>query len=125
MFNPASPLFSGWAFNVTNASLCISRRPKIYPVSPLPILFCVKSIKKIHEIYSEWKEEEGISRVITTEEAVRNDHNLSPSRYVTDNGKEEVLPLDEAVVLLKEAEEERAEADEKLKGILGELGIEV
>ena len=35
---------------------------------------------------------------------------------------EEVLPLEEAVVLLREAEEERAEADRKLEEVLGMLG---
>jgi type I restriction enzyme M protein len=37
--------------------------------------------------------------------------------------KEDVLPLEEAVVLLKEAEEERAEADRALDAVLGTLGL--
>ena len=45
-------------------------------------------------------------------EAVKNDYNLSPSRYVSTGGDEEVLPLEEAVVLLQEAEEERAKRTE-------------
>jgi type I restriction enzyme M protein len=48
---------------------------------------------------------------------------LSPSRYVATNGKEEVLPLDEAVVLLAEAEEERGEADRELDKVLTKLGF--
>lgn len=83
------------------------------------------SIEKIYELYSDWKEEEGLSKVITGDVAAKNDYNLSPSRYVSDDGKEEVLPLEEAVVLLKEAEEERNEADERLREILVEMGIEV
>lgn len=84
-----------------------------------------ESIKKIYEIYSGWKEEEGISRIIKNEEAVKNDYNLSPSRYVAQNGGEEVLPLEEAVVLLKEAEEERSDTDKKLKNILDKMGFEI
>ena len=53
----------------------------------------------------------------------RNDYNLSPSRYVSTNGKEEVLPLEEAVVRLLEAEEERAEADRALNEVLRTLGV--
>ncbi len=83
------------------------------------------SIEKIYELYSDWKEEEGLSKVITGDVAAKNDYNLSPSRYVSDDGKEEVLPIEEAVVLLKEAEEERNEADERLREILVEMGIEV
>ena len=51
--------------------------------------------------------------------------NGSPSRYVALNGGEEVLPIEEAVVLLKEAEEERADADRKLKVILEKMGLEI
>ncbi len=36
-----------------------------------------------------------IHAIITNDEAARNDYNLSPSRYVSTNGKEEVLPLEE------------------------------
>ena len=46
--------------------------------------------------------------IIKLDEAIRNDYNLSPSRYVSGNHKEEVLPLVEAVVLLAEAKEEKS-----------------
>ena len=64
-----------------------------------------------------------MSTIITNEEAARNDYNLSPSRYVSASGKEEVLPLEEAVVRLQEAEEERAEADRALNEVLRTLGV--
>jgi type I restriction enzyme M protein len=48
--------------------------------------------------------------------AVRNDYNLSPSRYVSVDGEEEVLPLEEA-------EEERVEADKALREVLAKLGL--
>jgi type I restriction enzyme M protein len=82
------------------------------------------SIKQITEIYQNWKEEEGVSKIISKEEAVKNDYNLSPSRYVAQNGEDDTLPIEEAVVLVKEAEEERVEADEKLKEVLKKLGFE-
>jgi type I restriction enzyme M protein len=97
-----------------NASKLFAKgRPKNY----LPD----ESIQKIYEIYSGWKDEEGISKVINNEEAIKNDYNLSPSRYVSQNGGEETLPLEEAVVLLREAEEERLETDKKLNNILESL----
>jgi type I restriction enzyme M protein len=75
------------------------------------------------ELYHAWKAEEGLSAVISKEEIARNDYNLSPSRYVATGAKEEVLPLEEAMVLLREAEEERAEADRALKEVLTMLGL--
>ena len=84
-----------------------------------------ESIKQISDIYLNWKEENTISKIITKEEIAKNDYNLSPSRYVAQNGKDDTLPLEDAVVLLQEAEEERREADSKLKVILAGLGIEI
>jgi type I restriction enzyme M protein len=81
-------------------------------------------VAQIAELYHEWKAEDGLSAVIETEEAARNDYNLSPSRYVTSDGEEEVLPLEEAMTLLREAEEERAEADAGLQGVLESLGLD-
>jgi type I restriction enzyme M protein len=80
-------------------------------------------ITRISHVYLNWQEVEGLSKIISVDEAVRNDYNLSPSRYVASNNKEEVLPLDEAVVLLAEAEEERQAVDKELKGILNKLGL--
>jgi type I restriction enzyme M protein len=80
-------------------------------------------IEQVYKIYSKWKNTEGISKVIKNAEAIKNDFNLSPSRYVSQNGGEEVLPIEEAIVLWKEAEEERTTADKKLKAILGKMGL--
>jgi type I restriction enzyme M protein len=82
-------------------------------------------IATIGDTYLNWHEVEGFSKVIATEEAVRNDYNLSPSRYVSVNGPEDVLPLEEALVELKEAEEERREADKELASVLNMLGLEL
>jgi type I restriction enzyme M protein len=84
-----------------------------------------ESIEQISDVYLNWKEEEGISKIITKEETIKNDYNLTPSRYVAQNGADDTLPLEDAVVLFQEAEEERKEADKRLKAILGGLGMEL
>lgn len=81
-------------------------------------------VEKIAAIYHEWRAEEGLSAIITNEEAAANDYNLSPSRYVAQNDAEEVLPLEEAVVLLRQAEEDRAAADRALDEVLRTLGLD-
>jgi len=81
-------------------------------------------IEEIASVYHEWRAEEELSAVITTAEAARNDYNLSPSRYVAKNDQEEVLPLEEALVPLAEAEEERAAADDELEKVLKQLGLD-
>jgi type I restriction enzyme M protein len=105
-----------------NASKLFAKgRPKNYLTE--------EHIAAIAEIYHTWGDPVGaygstpLHAIITTEEAARNDYNLSPSRYVALNDKEYVLPLEEAVVLLQEAEEERARADANLKAVLAALGL--
>ena len=53
-------------------------------------------IEKIASVYSDWKEVEMLSAVVSTDEVASNDFNLSPSRYVAVDGAEEVLPLEDA-----------------------------
>ena len=90
-------------------------KPKNYLPEP--------NIAKIANSYLNWQSEEALSQIITTDVAIRNDYNLSPSRYLATDQQEDVLPIDEAVILLKEAEEERSDADEGLKESLKSLGL--
>ena len=99
-----------------NASKLFAKgRPKNYLTD--------EHIDKIAELYHDWKAEEGLSTIITAEDAAANDYNLSPSRYVAQNDVEEALPVEEALVLWREAEEERAEADRVFRDILEQLHL--
>ena len=82
-----------------------------------------KQVAHIGDLYLNWQEEADTSLVVKQAEVVRNDYNLSPSRYVASNDVEPPLPLEEALVLLREAEEGRVEADEKLDRIMVALGL--
>jgi type I restriction enzyme M protein len=101
---------------LVNASKLFSKgRPKNH--------LTAEHVEQIASIYQEWREEEGISAIVGKEEIAKNDYNLSPSRYVAGAEQEDVLPLEEAVVLLQEAEEEREEADQDLDEVLSRLGL--
>ena len=82
------------------------------------------AISEIAEVYLNWQEKEGLSKVISNDEAARNDYNLSPSRYVATKSEEDVLPVEVALARLREAEEKRAKADLALNEVLRELGIQ-
>jgi len=94
---------------------CAKGKPKNYLTE--------ENIARIGDVYLNWREVEKLSKVIAVEEAVRNDHNLSPSRYVATDGAEEVLPVEEAMVLLAEAEEECQSADAELQSALSRLRL--
>ena len=101
---------------LVNASKLFAKgRPKNYLTDA--------AIDRVARLYHDWTAEEGVAAVISNAEAARNDYNLSPSRYVASGDKEDVLPLEEAVVLLKEAEEERIAADRELAEVLRGLGL--
>ena len=53
------------------------------------------------------------------------DYNFVPLTYVAQDGEDDTIPLEDVVVLLKEAEMERKEADDKLKKILYDMEIEL
>ena len=80
-------------------------------------------IEQIAAIFQDWQEVEAISKIVKRAEIIRNDYNLSPSRYVSLNDVEPPLPLEEALVLLQEAEAARREADARLDRVLGVLGL--
>jgi len=100
---------------INGSSLFVKGRPKNELTD--------EHVAHIAALYHEWRAEEGLSAIITTAETARNDYNLSPSRYVATGGGEEVLSLEEAMTLLREAEEERAGADAALREVLAALGL--
>lgn len=101
---------------LVNASKLFAKgRPKNY--------LTADHVAQIADLYHGWRAEPGLSAIITTADAAKNDYNLSPSRYVAGADKDDVLPLEEAVILLQEAEEERAAADRELDAVLAMLGV--
>ncbi|MHB1955534.1 MAG: type I restriction-modification system subunit M [Sulfobacillus sp.] len=83
-----------------------------------------QQIETVHRLFANWETVEQQSFVATEKEIAANDYNLSPSRYVAGVAADDVLPLEEAVELLRAAEAERAKADKELWKVLKELGIE-
>lgn len=80
-------------------------------------------VEKIARAFADGKDVDAFVKAITLEAAAKNDYNLSPSRYVAVDGGEEILPLEDAVVLLREAEEERTAADEAFDEAMQQLGL--
>jgi len=84
-----------------------------------------ENIKKILDAYFGWKEIEEFSKIITIEEARKNDYNLRPSRYVSVDEKEEIQTVEDILVELGKVEEERGKVDRELREIMQKIGFEV
>jgi len=82
-----------------------------------------EGIEKIASAFLKWEEIEKFSRIVTKEEIVRNDYNISPSRYIHVSEAEEYRPIAEIVEKLNALDEEAKETDLALRTILSRMGI--
>ena len=78
-------------------------------------------IEKIAKVFHDWKNIDKFTKIITNEEAEKNDYNLSPSRYVGNGKEEEYRDIDEILVELAELEEERQKTDRELNEIMKKI----
>ena len=78
-------------------------------------------IEKIAKVFHDWKNIDKFTKIITNEEAEKNDYNLSPSRYVGNGKEEEYRDVDEILVELAELEEERQKTDRELNEIMKKI----
>ncbi len=84
-----------------------------------------KHIKKIVTTYSEFKEEEGFSRVISIDEIKENDYNLNVTLYVYPIKKEEEIDIPAEWHTIQKVNQELKEVESRINGFLKELGYDV
>ncbi len=82
------------------------------------------SIDKIAEYYKAFKEEDKFARLVSKDEVVKNDYNISPSRYIQITDAKTYRPIGELVEELNALEEEAAAIDAELKSIFQKLGFD-
>jgi type I restriction enzyme M protein len=75
-------------------------------------------IKHIAETFKAWKEVEKFSSIVGRDEIVKNDYNISPSRYIHTADGEEYRPIADILLELQEIEDESKQVDKKLKQIM-------
>ena len=73
---------------------------------------------RITETFKAWHEEDKFSRIVSRNDIIKNDYNISPSRYIHTGLLEEFRPIDEIWFELQETEEESKQIEEKLKKII-------
>jgi len=82
-----------------------------------------ENIKKITDVYKDFKEVENLSKIISLDEVEKNDYNLSPSRYISIAEDEKYRPIEEIAKDLKEIEDKRQKVDEKINEILRKIKL--
>ena len=79
-------------------------------------------IEKIVEAYRAFEDVDRLAHVADLEEIESNDFNLNISRYVDTTEPVEVVPVEEALAQLREAERRRDEAVARMDQLLAEMG---
>ena len=60
---------------------------------------------------------------VSLKDVIKNDYNISPSRYIHLGGVEEYVPVEDLLKELAEVEAKAKEADKNLQRVLNELGF--
>jgi type I restriction enzyme M protein len=80
-------------------------------------------VERIHSWYRDYKDVEGVARVVTLDDIVANDFNLNIPRYIEPKSDRETPTMDEVMKRLRESAEAAFAADEKLVAILKREGL--
>ncbi|MCP4605674.1 MAG: SAM-dependent DNA methyltransferase [Proteobacteria bacterium] len=80
-------------------------------------------IKRIASAFLKWKEEEKFSRIVEKAEIVKNDYNISPSRYIHTADAETYRPIGEIVEELNALESKAKKTNTALRAVLKKLGV--
>jgi type I restriction enzyme M protein len=80
-------------------------------------------VARIHGWARDFKDVEGIARVVKLEEIASNDHNLNISRYVEPKVEQDTLTVDEAMKRLQTSAQSAFAAEDKLIDLLKREGL--
>lgn len=80
-------------------------------------------VERIYGWYRDYRDVEGIARVVTLDDIAGNDHNLNITRYVEAKSAQEALTVEDAMKRLRESAEAAFAAEKKLIGVLKREGL--
>lgn len=80
-----------------------------------------ESIEKITSTFLEWKETDKFSKIVTKDEIVKNDYNISPTRYIHISEEEEHRPISEIWEEISELNKQARELDETIEKIIEKI----
>jgi len=80
-------------------------------------------VERIHGWVRDFKDVEGIARVVALEEIAANDHNLNISRYIEPKVEQDALSVDQAMQQLRESAAAAFSAEDKLIALLKREGL--
>jgi type I restriction enzyme M protein len=80
-------------------------------------------VERLTAWYQDYKDVEGVARVVALDEISANDHNLNIPRYVEPKVEQNVLSVEEAMKQLRDAAKKAFDAEKNLIGTLKKEGL--
>jgi type I restriction enzyme M protein len=80
-----------------------------------------EGIARMTETFKAWREEDKFSRILSSDEIIKNDYNISPSRYIHIEEGEEYRPIAEIADELDVLEKEATELNKHIQKILTQI----
>jgi type I restriction enzyme M protein len=80
-------------------------------------------VERIYGWYHDYKDVEGVARVVTLDDIATNEYNLNIPRYVEPKSEQEMLTVEEAMKRLQESATAAFAAEERLAAILKREGL--
>jgi type I restriction enzyme M protein len=80
-------------------------------------------VERIYGWFRDYRDVEGIARVVKIDDISANDYNLNIPRYIELKSEQKVLTVDEAMKQLRESAATALAAEEKLISVLKREGI--
>ena len=80
-------------------------------------------VERIHGWCRDFKDVEGVAKVVTLDEIAANDHNLNIPRYVAPKADQETVTVEEAMRRLRESAEAAFAAEDRLIALLKKEGL--
>ena len=117
VFNKSKPQERKRKILFINASQLYEKHPEVRKLNKLGD----QHIAKIVEIYRTYREEQGLSRIVSLEEVKNNDYNLNVTLYVTPIEEGEKVNIEEEWRELKKLEEETREILAKIDTWITEI----
>jgi len=100
-----------------NASTYYEKHPYIRKMNKLS----EEGINKVTEVYRNWKEVPGFSKIVTLEEIKKNDYNLNVTLYITEEFKDEVGDIRDIWKEFEDINKELASVEESIKAWIEEI----
>ena len=80
------------------------------------------SIIHIADTFKEWREEDKFSRIIEKADIVKNDYNISPSRYIYTGEAEEYRPIEDILNELELLEQSMDTINQQIRNVIKKVG---